>query len=263
MGTPAEWIHVLVSGCVWAFIFGFLLFSLHAESFRLRTQKRRGGRVWFWFGASLIFAGLSFGMMQAFGWRLLHGWLLFVFTTSLLGMCASCTFYRRLPRSSAASQGADPDRDNVVPELHDRAGFLRYEIERAISQTGYQKLRNQKRASYIKLAAMFFSSAATVLLGLKGVGSEQIFKNMAFVFSASVTLLTALEPFFNFRSFWVEHEVAQGRFLGLRADLDFYLAGSDAKDPDETKLAGFHQTYQKIWDDLNTVWAENRRREKT
>jgi hypothetical protein len=98
---------------------------------------------------------------------------------------------------------------------------------------------------------------------LKGVGSEQIFKNIAFVFSASVTLLTALEPFFNFRSFWVEHEVAQGRFLGLRADLDFYLAGSDAKHRDETKLAGFHQTYQKIWDDLNTVWAENRRREKT
>jgi len=98
---------------------------------------------------------------------------------------------------------------------------LRYAIEKAINQTGYQKLRNQKKASYIKLAAMLFSSAATVLLGLKGVGSEQVFKNIAFVFSASVTLLTALEPFFNFRSFWVEHEIAQGRFLGLRADLDF------------------------------------------
>jgi hypothetical protein len=263
MGTPAEWIHVLVSGCVWAFMFGVLLFSFHAESSRLRTQRRRGGRIWFWFGASLVFAGLSFGMMQAFGWRLLHGWLLFTFTTSLLGMCASGAFYRRISRSSDASRGPDPDGDNAAAAVHDRAGILRYAIEKAINQTGYQKLRNQKRASYIKLAAMLFSSAATVLLGLKGVGSEQVFKNIAFVFSASVTLLTALEPFFNFRSFWVEHEIAQGRFLGLRADLDFYLAGSDAKHPDETKLAGFHQAYQKIWDDLNTVWAENRRREKT
>jgi len=95
------------------------------------------------------------------------------------------------------------------------------------------------------------------------VGSEQVFKNVAFVFSASVTLLTALEPFFNFRSFWVEHEIAQGRFLGLRADLEFYLAGLDSNHLDERKLDSFHQRYQEIWDDLNTVWAENRRREKT
>jgi len=47
MGTPAEWIHVLVSGCVWAFIFGFLLFSFHAESSRLRTQRRRGAAYGF------------------------------------------------------------------------------------------------------------------------------------------------------------------------------------------------------------------------
>jgi hypothetical protein len=256
MGTPAEWIYVLVSGCICALILGFLLFSLRAKSFRSR-------RVWFWFGASLVFAGLSLGMMQAFGWRLLHGGLLLIFITSLVGLFACGTLYRRFPRSSDTSQGPVRHQDNAAPEFPDKAELLRHAIERAINQTGYQKLRNQKRASYIKLAAMLFSSAATVLLGLKGVGSEQVFKNVAFVFSASVTLLTALEPFFNFRSFWVEHEIAQGRFLALRADVEFYLAGSDAKHPNEDKLAGFHQTYQKIWENLNTVWAENRRREKT
>jgi len=179
MGTPAEWIHVLVSGCVWAFIFGFLLFSFHAESSRLRTQRRRGGRIWFWFGASLVFAGLSFGMMQAFGWRLLHGGLLLIFITSLVGLFACGTLYRRFPRSSDTSQGPVRHQDNAAPEFPDKAELLRHAIERAINQTGYQKLRNQKRASYIKLAAMLFSSAATVLLGLKGVGSEQVFKNVA------------------------------------------------------------------------------------
>jgi hypothetical protein len=142
---------------------------------------------------------------------------------------------------------------------------LLFDIEKAIRQTGFQKQRNQKRATYIKLAVMLFSSAATVLLGWQGMQSEGtkiVLKNTAFVLSASVTLLTALEPFFNFRSFWVEHEVAQGRFIGLRADVDFYLPGSDPQSLDQKKLDDFHQKYQVIWDDLNKVWADNRRREK-
>jgi hypothetical protein len=142
-----------------------------------------------------------------------------------------------------------------------QAAALQAEIDRAINQTGYQKSRNQRKATYIKLATLFFSTAATILLGLKGLEPEQTFKNIAFVFSASVTLLTALEPFFNFRSFWVEHEIAQGHFIGLSADLSFYMAGNPAPDP--KKLDEFHETYRKIWADLNAVWAENRRREKT
>jgi len=103
------------------------------------------------------------------------------------------------------------------------------------------------------------------LLGLKGLRVGETFKNIAFVFSAAVTLLSALEPYFNFRSFWVEHEIAQGRFLGLRADLDFYMAGTESNDRDDKlkKLEELHKEYQTIWNDLNNVWAENRRREKT
>jgi hypothetical protein len=255
MGNPSELIHVVVSGCIWALLFGFLL-----SGFRGNTLHPR--RAWLWFIASAVFAGLTMGLLQVFEWRLFHGWLMLIFAASLAGLCVSGIIYRRTGRFSNSSDGSVHSQNYVPPELPDRAELLRSEIEKAINQTGYQKLRNQKRASYIKLAAMFFSSAATVLLGLKDIGAEQVLKNIAFVFSASVTLLTALEPFFNFRSFWVEHEIAQGRFLGLRADLEYYLAGSDPKHPDEPKLAAFHQTYQKIWDDLNAVWAENRRREK-
>lgn len=256
MGNPAEWIHVIISGCIWAMIFGSLLLGLTAKSFSAR-------RVWIWFVGSITCAGLSLAMVQAFGWRLLQGWLLQIFIMSLVGMCAFITFYLRSSRASHRNRDLDSYDGSAGLSTNDKAGFLRQAIEKAVNQTGYQKLRNQKRASFIKLAAMIFSSAATVLLGLKGVGSEQMFKNIAFVFSASVTLLTALEPFFNFRSFWVEHEIAQGRFLGLRADLEFYLAGLDSNHLDEGKLDTFHERYQKIWDDLNTVWAENRRREKT
>lgn len=230
-----------------------------------RSRSRPGS---LWFGASAVLAGLNVGMLGVFGWRVLHGWMLLIFAGSLIGLSACATFYRRAigrrpPRSAAPSdmgvrQPFSPD----VPfaAALNQATTLQNEIDRAIGQTGYQKLRNQRKATYIKLATLLFSTAATIFLGLKGLEPEQTFKNIAFVFSASVTLLTALEPFFNFRSFWVEHEIAQGHFIGLSADLAFYLAGNPQ--PDANKLDEFHKTYNEIWAGLNAVWAENRRREK-
>ena len=201
-------------------------------------------------------------MVQVFGWGAFHGYLLFILTTSVVGLFTSGLLYRN-SILSAGTRRYKPDlQANAEPQSHDRAQVLRYLVESAIDQTGYQKSVNKKRASFIKLAAMIFSTTATILLGLKGLRSEDTFKNIAFVFSAAVTLLSALEPYFNFRSFWVEHEIAQGRFLGLRADLEFYMAGTESNDRD-AELEKLHQEYQKIWNDLNAVWAENRRREKT
>jgi hypothetical protein len=262
MGTPSEWIQVLVAGGLWALIFGLLLFGLHRNDPR-SSRMRLGPQVWFWLAGSLLFAGLSSGMTEVFRSRLLHGWFPLLFVASLIAMGTSAGLYWRSVGSAETSGNPDDDREGRTYAAADRAGVLRNEIEGAIRQTGYNKWRNQKKATYIKLGTLVFSTAATILLGLKGLGAEESFKNMAFALSASVTLLTALEPFFNFRSFWVEHEIAQGRFIGLRNDLEYYLAGADAMPPDEVRLTTFHDNYNKIWADLNAVWAENRRREKS
>jgi len=109
-------------------------------------------------------------MLQAFGWRLLQGWLLQIFAMSLVGMCASITLYLRSSRwnqslDSSSAPGLRKRDGSIDLPTNDKAGLLRQAVQRAINQTGYQKWRNQKKASFIKLAAMLFSSAATVLLG--------------------------------------------------------------------------------------------------
>jgi len=275
MSTSAEWFRVLALGSIWATILGVLLLNLSAE-------KPNSRNVWFWFGASLFFVGLTSGMVQVFGWGAFHGYLLLSLGTSVIGLCISGLLYRHYIRSACAFQ-YPPDLDATAqPQSHDREEVLRYLVDKAIDQTGYQKIYNKKRASFIKLATLIFSTTATILLGLKGLRAEDTFKNIAFMFSAAVTLLTALEPYFNFRSFWVEHEIAQSRFLGLRADLNFYMADIESTDRDEEleksekisrleklhqeklkKLDELHLEYQKIWSELNNIWAENRRREKT
>lgn len=153
-------------------------------------------------------------------------------------------------------------RKSSASSANEKAELLKSKLEDAIGQTGWQKTRNRQRASYTKVAAIFFSSIATVLLGLQIAGMESQFKNIAFVFSALVTLLTALEPYFNFRALWVEHEFAQSRFLGLRDDLHYYLAGLDPGDINEDQITEFQRKYQNIWDELNKAWVEYRRKEK-
>jgi len=85
-------------------------------------------------------------------------------------MCASITLYLRSSRwnqslDSSSAPGLRKRDGSIDLPTNDKAGLLRQAVQRAINQTGYQKWRNQKKASFIKLAAMLFSSAATVLLG--------------------------------------------------------------------------------------------------
>src|ERR1700733_7320641 len=109
MGTPSEWVQVLVAGALWAVIFGFLLFGLHAKNPR-SDQVRLESHVWFWLAGSLLFAGLSSGMTEVFRWRLLHGWLSLFFVASLIAMSTSVRLYWRFVGSSES--GGDPDNDD-------------------------------------------------------------------------------------------------------------------------------------------------------
>jgi hypothetical protein len=103
------------------------------------------------------------------------------------------------------------------------------------------------------------SGLATILLGLQIVGFEKYFKEIAFVLGALVTLLNALEPFFNFRALWVEHERAQANFHRLKDKISFYLVGADAEKLSLEKLEDIHDEYQKIWIRLSSAWIEYRR----
>src|SRR5262249_54083860 len=154
-------------GSIWATVFGFLLLNL-------RGEKPSSRNVWFWFGASLFFVGLTSGMVQVFGWGAFHGYLFFSLATSVIGLCISVLLYRHYIRS-ARTRRYPPDLDATAQaQSHDREEVLRYLVEKAINQTGYQKFYNKKRASFIKLAALIFSTTATILLGLKGLQAEEI-----------------------------------------------------------------------------------------
>jgi len=113
------------------------------------------------------------------------------------------------------------------------------------------------------LGATLFSGAATVLLGLQIEGLEPQFRSAAFVLSALVTLFSALEPFFNFRALWIEHEIALWKFYRLRDRINFYLEGLDASQISSEAVDRFHTEYQAIWNDLSQSWINYRKQENS
>jgi hypothetical protein len=86
---------------------------------------------------------------------------------------------------------------------------------------------------------------------------------MCIVLGAVLTVLNALEPFFNFRALWVEYETALASFHRLKDELEFYLAGTEPEKLSREKLERLNQEYQQIWANLNRNWIEYRKSEGT
>jgi hypothetical protein len=76
---------------------------------------------------------------------------------------------------------------------------------------------------------------------------------------ALVTLVTALEPFFNWRSRWVLMEETQYRLNLIRDEMDYYLVTTPAADLDREHLYRFFTGRLEIWTDASRRWIEFRR----
>jgi hypothetical protein len=75
---------------------------------------------------------------------------------------------------------------------------------------------------------------------------------------ALVTVLGALESFFNWRSPWVLMEETQYRLNRLRDDMDYYLMVTPSDGVEREKLDRFFEEQQLIWSDVSRRWIEFR-----
>jgi len=98
-------------------------------------------------------------------------------------------------------------------------------------------------ATTIKLVSLGMSAAATIILGLVELTKPVA---AAFILTALVTLLNALEAYFNFRSRWIIMEEGQARFHRLKDDLEFALTTSSPGGLPEPDLHRFHDRFQEI-----------------
>ncbi|MFI9307292.1 SLATT domain-containing protein [Streptomyces triculaminicus] len=119
-----------------------------------------------------------------------------------------------------------------------------------------KKKRFGRSASAIKVATLVLSAASTVILGLQNLNA---WAGLALACVALVTLLGAVEPFFNWRSRFVLMEEAQYRFQRLADDLEYLVASTAADELTFDQLGEVFGRYQAIWDDLSRTWLDHRR----
>jgi hypothetical protein len=121
-----------------------------------------------------------------------------------------------------------------------------------------QKRKNQYRlfASLVKLLSLALSAAATVILGLQDLN---FWAGLAFSLVALVTVINAIEPFFNWRSRWVLMEEAQYRFYRLEDDLNYLIAKKESSAIQLEDVDEVYRRYSLIWDELSLRWLEHRR----
>jgi hypothetical protein len=119
-----------------------------------------------------------------------------------------------------------------------------------------RKKRFQRFSTGIKLASLAISASATIILGLQDLS---FWAGLGFSLVALVTVMGAIEPFFNWRARWVLAEEAQHHFHSVRDDLDYLVATRLKTDLQIEDLADLHKRYQDNWANFSQAWLESRR----
>lgn len=119
-----------------------------------------------------------------------------------------------------------------------------------------RKVRFRTSASVIKVLALILTALSTIVLGIPAIPARA---SIALPLVALVTLLTALEGFFNWRSRWVLMEETQYRLNRLRDEIDYYLVATPSSEVTWERLNEFFQDQQIIWGDVSHRWVEFRK----
>ncbi len=158
-----------------------------------------------------------------------------------------------------ADEGSAPEQpapDEGIGEAAAKLDRLTQYLDASIKDMGAKRKRNQRLASILKLASLILSAAATFVLAL---GDDRTLQVIALACTASLTVLNAVDPYFNFRALWIEHEHAKSQFFSLYDRVRFYAEGRAGADVDMKVVMGFYGEYEEIWENLGEAWDRARR----
>jgi len=146
-------------------------------------------------------------------------------------------------------------RDEGVPL---REAFIRFRdlVSADMDWADSRKTRFRARASWAKITTLALTAASTVVLGIPAIPNRTA---IALPMVALVTLISGLEPFFNWRSRWVLMEETQYRLNRIRDEMDYYLVTTSIEDLDRNRLHRFFTDQQDIWNDVSRRWIEFRK----
>ena len=110
---------------------------------------------------------------------------------------------------------------------HQVAVRLQGQVSDGITWARRRKAKFRRSASGIRILSLVLAVASTIILGLQQLN---FWTGLAFSFVAVGTLVSAVEPFFNWRSRWILMEEAQYKLRRIQDELEYYLMKTPAAD---------------------------------
>ena len=149
--------------------------------------------------------------------------------------------------------------------LNEQLQWLLGELEEGILSVRLKKNRFKARASAIKILALSAGAILTLILGLQlpdvinsNHNTQLALRMIAFALGIVVTFLNALEPFFNYRALWIEHENALYQLYQLRRDVRYYVHGTPEDEMSKDVVDDFQSRCNLIWKNLSEKWISYR-----
>lgn len=137
---------------------------------------------------------------------------------------------------------------------------LKREIDFNIVFFNKKHSRTKHRAYAIKISSVAFSALITVLLGISSGSLDIIFKNLAIVLGAVVTIINAVDAFYNYNGLWIKNTLTLSKLLELKREVEFYSSGFENDDISEEKLNKYMDELQQILREDIKQWLRIRER---
>ena len=140
--------------------------------------------------------------------------------------------------------------------LYDAVFKFRMLVSSDMDWVHRRKARFRARASWARVLTLLLTASSTVVLGFTWLTARA---SIALPMVALVTVISALEPFFNWRYRWILMEETQYRLQRLRDEMDYYLVTTPKAEARKADFDRFFREQQKIWAETSRRWIEYRR----
>lgn len=147
-----------------------------------------------------------------------------------------------------------PDDQGLTPAQ--QAQLLLRWLDDAIAYSRRKRTGFRSASSVLKIATLALSAASTIILGIQNL---DFWTGIGFALVALATVVSAVEPFFNWRSRWVLMEEQLHRFYRLQEDLAMEMARTRADDVPSDLVARYYTEYCAIWESSSRRWLEFRK----
>lgn len=137
---------------------------------------------------------------------------------------------------------------------------LKGEVDGSIKYFQHKHTKTKIRAQVIKITSVTFSALITVVLGVNAGNLSEVFRNIAIVLGAVVTIINAVDAFYNYGALWVKNALTLAKLKELKRELEFYSAGCVPEDISQDKLNKYMNQLQKILKDDIKQWLRIRER---